>query len=160
MGEVAPKRSRRGQGRWLSATGIRDRQGPERTNAKSFFGTHQKGTLQASAALGMDLPDCRSDCFLEESRLVSTRLGTELLGATQTEPSILLLLTEGGSVAGTVESIFLLFSICSIVVAEIPFALFWPFPRKSCIKLSKNVKIYKCNFFRLHLCIFLSTERV
>ena len=79
MGEVAPKRSRRGQGRWLSATGIRDRQGPERMNAKSFFGTHQKGTLQASAALGMDLPDGRSDCFLEESRLVSTRLGTELL---------------------------------------------------------------------------------
>lgn len=33
----------------------------ERTNAKSFFGTHQKGTLQASAALGMELPDGRSD---------------------------------------------------------------------------------------------------
>lgn len=38
MRELAPKRSRRETGRWLSAAGIRERQEPEKTNAKSFLG--------------------------------------------------------------------------------------------------------------------------
>ena len=59
---------------------------------------------------------------LEESRFVTTRLGTDLLGTTQTDGSSLLLFTDGGSAAGMAEPIFLMLSMCSNVTADIPFA--------------------------------------
>lgn len=41
----------------------------------------------------------------------------------------------------TVESMPLLFPLCLIVIADIPFASLWPFPGKS---LHKTIKILKC----------------
>lgn len=63
---------------------------------RGLFGTHQKRTCQASAALCVGLPEAGVNLLsLEESTLVSTRLGTDLLGTTQTDGSTPLLLTTG-----------------------------------------------------------------
>lgn len=63
---------------------------------RGLFGTHQKGTCQASAALCVGLPEAGVSLLsLEESTLVSTRLGIDLLGTTQTDGSTPLLLTTG-----------------------------------------------------------------
>lgn len=140
MEELAPKRSKRGT--WKMA--VRDRYQGQAGAREDSLGLISKGLSRpqlpyvwACLEAGVSL------LSLEESRLVSTRLRTDLLGTTQTDGSTPLLFTEGGSVAGTVESIFLLLSTCSIVMAGTPFASLWPSPRKGYIKLSTDTKIHK-----------------
>lgn len=140
MGELAPKRSERGTWKKV-ASGWYQRQAGARQDSvgliRKGLSRPQLPCVWACLEAGVSL------LSLEESRLVTTRLGTHLLGTTQTDGSSLLLFTDGGSVAGTAEPIFLLLSMCSNVIADIPFASLRPFPRKGYIKLSKNIKTHK-----------------
>lgn len=103
-GEAGPKEEQEGDkedGCHLLVSGTGRGQGRQ-VQRLSLVGTHQKGNPQASVAFCVDSPDGRRDSILREGNgLVSTRLGTDVLGATQADLSTVPLLTQEDSLAST-----------------------------------------------------------
>ena len=135
-----PQRGARGgHGRWLSATGIRDRQGPERTlwdsSERDFPGLSCLMWGPAGGRSESTFPGGKQAC---EHQARDRSPGDHPDRREHPAPP-----HRGGSVAGTVGSVFLLLSPCSTVTAGTPFASLWPSPRKGYIKLSKDSKIHK-----------------
>lgn len=111
--------------------------GATETNAQSF----RKGIPRWQVPQAWAYLKAGGTLFsLEESGLVSTRWDCSPGGHTgrSEHPAP----PRGGAQwEHTVESMPLLFPICPIVIADIPFASLWPFPGKS---LHKTIKILKC----------------